>query len=158
MQLSGEPLDVLASLRELPEFMAHPRGRDAIGELALLFEYLAAFDCLADVRLDVSLARGLDYYTGVIFEVECTGTSPCRARALPPARPHPIPRVRISPSPSSRTPQILSCRLGASAAAGGTTTSWAAFPQRPCRAWVSPLASSACLRCGRRAPRSAPAG
>ena len=37
-------------------------------ELELLLAYLASFGCDARIKLDLSLARGLDYYTGVIFE------------------------------------------------------------------------------------------
>lgn len=37
-------------------------------ELKLLFTYLKAMGALGPVVLDLSLARGLDYYTGVIYE------------------------------------------------------------------------------------------
>ena len=39
-----------------------------IKEMKLLFEYLEAFDVLDRISFDLSLARGLDYYTGVIYE------------------------------------------------------------------------------------------
>lgn len=32
------------------------------------------YDCLEHIKIDVSLARGLDYYTGMIFEVSCINT------------------------------------------------------------------------------------
>lgn len=38
-------------------------------ELHSLFEYLGAMGSLPHVSFDLSLARGLDYYTGVIYEV-----------------------------------------------------------------------------------------
>jgi len=34
----------------------------------LLFKYTQAMNALGPVVLDLSLARGLDYYTGVIYE------------------------------------------------------------------------------------------
>jgi len=40
----------------------------AMQELRLLFKYLRAMNALGAVVLDLSLARGLDYYTGVIYE------------------------------------------------------------------------------------------
>lgn len=38
-------------------------------------EYLEAFDALEPVSFDLSLARGLDYYTGVIYEVVTEGSA-----------------------------------------------------------------------------------
>jgi histidyl-tRNA synthetase len=40
----------------------------ALEELGLLFGYLDQMSALGPVKLDLSLARGLDYYTGVIYE------------------------------------------------------------------------------------------
>jgi len=37
-----------------------------------LFSYLKAFDRITKVSFDLSLARGLDYYTGLIFEIVLT--------------------------------------------------------------------------------------
>lgn len=37
-----------------------------------LFTYLAAMKKIAKVSFDLSLARGLDYYTGVIYEIVLT--------------------------------------------------------------------------------------
>lgn len=45
-------------------------------DLGLLFEYLEAFDALDRVSFDLSLARGLDYYTGLIYEVVTEGSAP----------------------------------------------------------------------------------
>ena len=41
----------------------------AMKELHSLFGYLDAMNSLPHVSFDLSLARGLDYYTGVIYEV-----------------------------------------------------------------------------------------
>lgn len=40
-------------------------------DLRILFEYLEAMDKLRFISFDLSLARGLDYYTGVIYEAVC---------------------------------------------------------------------------------------
>ena len=37
--------------------------------MGLLFKYLRALGHLNKVSFDLSLARGLDYYTGMIFEI-----------------------------------------------------------------------------------------
>jgi histidyl-tRNA synthetase len=78
IQLSGEPIATLALLRErlIAEYGAREGGRaeyerDAaklLDEIALLFDYLAALGALEKIKFNLSLARGLDYYTGVIFE------------------------------------------------------------------------------------------
>lgn len=45
-------------------------GAKGIAEVRTLFDYLAAFDLKTEVELDLTLARGLNYYTGAIFEVK----------------------------------------------------------------------------------------
>jgi len=47
--------------------------------MELLFTYLEAFEVRDNVSFDLSLARGLDYYTGVIFEVVTEGSAPLAA-------------------------------------------------------------------------------
>ena len=39
-----------------------------------MFEYLYAYNCLDRLSFDFSLARGLDYYTGLIYEAVLTDT------------------------------------------------------------------------------------
>lgn len=45
----------------------------ALADLELLVKYVDAFGCLAAgrLRIELSLARGLDYYTGIILEAVC---------------------------------------------------------------------------------------
>ena len=40
--------------------------------MELLFKYLDAFEMNSKVAFDLSLARGLDYYTGLIYEIVLT--------------------------------------------------------------------------------------
>jgi len=56
--------------------VANASMKSGMADMALLFEYLEAFGCLSNVSFDLSLARGLDYYTGVIFEVVTEGSAP----------------------------------------------------------------------------------
>jgi histidyl-tRNA synthetase len=63
--------------------------------MVLLFNYLEAFDSLANVSFDLSLARGLDYYTGVIFEIVTEGSAPLATTSTATAAP---------PKPSKKSP------------------------------------------------------
>jgi histidyl-tRNA synthetase len=77
IQLNGEPYSVLATLGErlqadCPSTFAKEM-RPVLDELGLLFDYLRAFRVLERVHFNLSLARGLDYYTGVIFEASAIG-------------------------------------------------------------------------------------
>jgi len=63
-----EPAAVAGVRERFPEVAAHPDGALALSELAALGGHLEALGCADRVWLDLSLARGLDYYTGVIFE------------------------------------------------------------------------------------------
>ena len=58
-------------------FGTHALANAAMEDLKLLFDYLEAMGSLQYVSFDLSLARGLDYYTGVIYEaVLINGTVP----------------------------------------------------------------------------------
>jgi len=45
-------------------------GRKGIDEVRTIFSYLKEFKLETEVELDLTLARGLNYYTGAIFEVK----------------------------------------------------------------------------------------
>ncbi|KAH7079244.1 hypothetical protein BKA63DRAFT_261937 [Paraphoma chrysanthemicola] len=49
-----------------------------VRDMELLFEYLDAFGARKNISFDLSLARGLDYYTGVIYEVVTEGSAPTK--------------------------------------------------------------------------------
>jgi histidyl-tRNA synthetase len=51
-----------------PEIVSNERASAGLKDLKLLFSFLRLFKIDADVSFDLSLARGLDYYTGVILE------------------------------------------------------------------------------------------
>lgn len=72
VKLKSDPIKVLQLLKELPEFSMHAKAKVAFAELDLLFRYLDAMKCLHLIHFDLSLARGLDYYTGVIYEAVLT--------------------------------------------------------------------------------------
>ena len=68
--------DVLDELRKDERVMANESLSKGLEDMELLFSYLAAFGVLEHVEFNLSLARGLDYYTGVIFEVVTEGSAP----------------------------------------------------------------------------------
>jgi len=68
---AGEPRELYKMLMDEKAFGDHNGAAEAMEDLRILFEYLDAMDRLQYVRFDLSLARGLDYYTGVIYEAVC---------------------------------------------------------------------------------------
>jgi histidyl-tRNA synthetase len=64
-KFNGESFKTLEELRSKNVMEGH--GQEAIEDMSLLFTYLKAFNKVDKVVFDLSLARGLDYYTGVIF-------------------------------------------------------------------------------------------
>lgn len=65
---AGEPRQLWSKLKEENKFGDHPDAKAAMDELNLLFDYLEAMDTLKYIHFDLSLARGLTYYTGLIYE------------------------------------------------------------------------------------------
>ena len=68
LNLSGSTDDKLDQLEA--SIGASATGRKGIDEVRTLFAYLGTVSLNAEVELDLTLARGLNYYTGAIFEVK----------------------------------------------------------------------------------------
>lgn len=68
--------DILEKLRADAAMSANASMQAGIADMDLLFEYLEAFGALDRVSFDLGLARGLDYYTGLIYEVVTEGSAP----------------------------------------------------------------------------------
>ena len=66
--LEGDSAAKLARMREI--MGASPTGLKGLDELEELFELIAAAGVRTKTEIDLSLARGLNYYTGAIFEVK----------------------------------------------------------------------------------------
>lgn len=65
--LTGAPADILAQVEHLID--GSERGLDGLARLRELFTVASAAGIPAErIALDVSIARGLDYYTGTIYE------------------------------------------------------------------------------------------
>uniref|UniRef100_A0A182XVD5 histidine--tRNA ligase n=1 Tax=Anopheles stephensi TaxID=30069 RepID=A0A182XVD5_ANOST len=61
-------LDFFKQLTEDEQLKANANACEAFEDLRLLFEYCEIFKISNRISFDLSLARGLDYYTGVIYE------------------------------------------------------------------------------------------
>jgi len=73
VKLKDTPWSLLKVLKENEVLMKSTKGSTAIKEFEVLFEYLDILEVTPYVSFDLSLARGLDYYTGLIYEVILTG-------------------------------------------------------------------------------------
>lgn len=72
----GRPLELLFELKQAgSKFVENSASLQALNELEILFKALEKAKCIDKVVLDLSLARGLDYYTGVIYEAVFKGAT-----------------------------------------------------------------------------------
>ncbi|MFA6461647.1 MAG: histidine--tRNA ligase [Candidatus Woesearchaeota archaeon] len=63
-----------STLKQLKQKVVNSEGQEGIKELEELFTYLKSMK-VKSVQFDLSLARGLGYYTGTVFEVVAIGSS-----------------------------------------------------------------------------------
>ena len=68
-----EPMQLVERLKGDQVLMANESAAAGVAEMDLLLTYCRAMGILNRVSFDLSLARGLDYYTGVIYEAVFTG-------------------------------------------------------------------------------------
>ena len=66
--LSNE--EVLAKLEQM--LAASETGLQGVAELRTVLDYVAKMQIATNLEIDVTLARGLNYYTGAIFEIKAT--------------------------------------------------------------------------------------
>lgn len=68
LNLSGSTAEKLTALKSI---LAHSEiGLKGVEEMEVVFNELEIVDCKLNIELDLCLARGLNYYTGAIFEVK----------------------------------------------------------------------------------------
>ena len=68
LNLSGNNQEKLEQLRSI--LKDSETGLKGVEELATVFKYIQALNINTEIKLDLTLARGLSYYTGAIFEVK----------------------------------------------------------------------------------------
>ncbi|MBN3318492.1 SYHC protein, partial [Atractosteus spatula] len=69
-------LDLAEKLLQDPKLSQSQSARDGLTDMKQLFKYLELFKVTDKVVFDLSLARGLDYYTGVIYEAVLVQADP----------------------------------------------------------------------------------
>ncbi|KAL4399061.1 Cytoplasmic and mitochondrial histidine tRNA synthetase [Malassezia pachydermatis] len=68
--------ELLDKLRADTALTQNARAVEGMDDMALLFEYLEMYGILDRISFDLSLARGLDYYTGLIYEAVTAASAP----------------------------------------------------------------------------------
>lgn len=68
--------ELLEDLLKDEVLTSNASAKEGLEKIGLLMDYLEAFDVLPKISFDLSLARGLDYYTGVIYEIVTEGSAP----------------------------------------------------------------------------------
>jgi len=64
----GKVSDILSLIKSQQLFGDNTKAKSSLAEIEKLENYLKIFKVYDDIDFDLSLARGLDYYTGLIFE------------------------------------------------------------------------------------------
>ncbi|KAI9569547.1 hypothetical protein HD554DRAFT_2091947, partial [Boletus coccyginus] len=95
VKLKGGP-SLLDQLKSNEILMSNPSAKDGILEMELLFTLFRAYKVLDKISFDMSLARGLDYYTGIIYEATVAASAP---PGFTPNGPAPTPS-ETSPTPA----------------------------------------------------------
>eukprot|EP00096_Caligus_rogercresseyi_P008035 TRINITY_DN2630_c0_g1_i2.p1 TRINITY_DN2630_c0_g1~~TRINITY_DN2630_c0_g1_i2.p1 ORF type:complete len:519 (+),score=168.31 TRINITY_DN2630_c0_g1_i2:316-1872(+) len=67
VRMSGKS-ELIDKLRESTNLSDSKSASDGLEQMKLLLHYADIYKCLGRVVFDLSLARGLDYYTGIIYE------------------------------------------------------------------------------------------
>lgn len=66
---ADKPMALWKRFTDEKTFGDHKVANEALASMKSLFDYLEAMGSIQHVSFDMSLARGLDYYTGVIYEM-----------------------------------------------------------------------------------------
>lgn len=76
VRIKGNFKEVLDKLTADEALMSNASASAGIKEMATAYSYLQAFGIVDYLSFDLSLARGLDYYTGIIYEVVTAASAP----------------------------------------------------------------------------------
>ena len=74
VQLKDKPKDLLIKLQNISELTSNEKGKVALDEMSILIDSITIENIDKYCTFDLSLARGLDYYTGLIYETVLTDT------------------------------------------------------------------------------------
>ncbi|GAA5967302.1 hypothetical protein JCM11641_000506 [Rhodosporidiobolus odoratus] len=68
--------ELVEQLKQDERLSKHKTAMEGLTDMALLFKYLDIYGVTHRMSFDLSLARGLDYYTGIIYEAVTQGSAP----------------------------------------------------------------------------------
>jgi histidyl-tRNA synthetase len=72
VQYRDSPAKLLSTLQSNESMISNTKAKEALEDMSILIEYLEILQITDKMSFDLSLARGLDYYTGLIFEAVLT--------------------------------------------------------------------------------------
>ncbi|TNY22797.1 histidyl-tRNA synthetase [Rhodotorula diobovata] len=75
VKLKGGP-ELVEQLKQDSRLTANRTAVEGLNDMQLLYKYLDIYGVTKRISFDLSLARGLDYYTGVIYEAVTEGSAP----------------------------------------------------------------------------------
>ncbi|CAD6651362.1 BAH_G0055030.mRNA.1.CDS.1 [Saccharomyces cerevisiae] len=76
VKLNGSLKEIHAILSADANITSNEKAKQGLDDIATLMKYTEAFDIDSFISFDLSLARGLDYYTGLIYEVVTSASAP----------------------------------------------------------------------------------
>lgn len=68
--------ELVESLKADERLKAHAKASEGLHDMTLLYDYLDVYGVSDRMSFDLSLARGLDYYTGIIYEAITSASAP----------------------------------------------------------------------------------
>ncbi|KAL5535853.1 HTS1 [Sanghuangporus sanghuang] len=84
--------ELLGSLLADSTLTANARAKEGLSEMSLLLTLLKSYKVIDKISFDMSLARGLDYYTGIIYEAIVAASAPPGFKADATAEPTEAPK------------------------------------------------------------------
>lgn len=76
VKLNGSIKEIYEILSNKEELVSNEFAKQGLDDMKILIDYVEAFDIEKFISFDLSLARGLDYYTGLIYEVVTSASAP----------------------------------------------------------------------------------
>jgi histidyl-tRNA synthetase len=80
--IKGSLREVIEQLKSDESLMTNPDAAAGVNDMETAAPYLEAFGVVDFLRFDLSLARGLDYYTGLIYEAVTKESAPPDAATI----------------------------------------------------------------------------
>ncbi|ORY82402.1 histidyl-tRNA synthetase [Leucosporidium creatinivorum] len=94
--------ELVGRLLQDEKLSGNASAKAGLEDMGLLFKYLNIFGVSTKMSFDLSLARGLDYYTGIIYEAVTEGSAPPAPIA---ATPSAVPAPTAAPPKKEKAPK-----------------------------------------------------